>query len=198
MVANVAPQTASSHLARLIAGHMLTVEQQGRHRYYRIANAEVAHAVEALMAITPQASPMVKHVPNAANGLTYARSCYSHLAGKLAVDIAEALQRRGILVESEPKNFVMSDEGRSWFARIGLEFSDAEMRNARFARQCLDWTERRHHIGGQLGCAMLTRFCELKWIATVKDSRAVRVTHEGERQLQKVLGITMARAHAAA
>ena len=124
MVANVAPQTASSHLSRLVQGELLAVEQQGRHRYYRIATGEVANAVEALLAITPR-------------------------------------------------------------ARVGLRFSEAETRRARFARRCLDWTERRHHIGGQLGCAMLSRFRELKWIATVRDSRTVRVTHEGERQLAK-------------
>jgi DNA-binding transcriptional ArsR family regulator len=193
MVANVAPQTASSHLARLVAGKLLTVEQQGRHRYYRLANADVASAVEALLAITPQGngngSRLETHVPAAADGLTFARSCYSHLAGKLAVEIAEALVRRGWLVNGDSKQFAITRTGREWFKQIGLEFSEAEVRHARFARQCLDWTERRHHIGGQLGCAMLTRFRELKWIATVRDSRAVRLTHEGERQLAKRLGV---------
>jgi DNA-binding transcriptional ArsR family regulator len=196
MVANVAPQTASSHLSRLVQGELLAVEQQGRHRYYRIASVEVANAVEALLAITPRAraASVAEHTPRAANGLEYARSCYSHLAGKFAVELADALQRGGFLAAADPKNFTLTDRGREWLEQIGLRFSDAETRHARFARQCLDWTERRHHIGGQLGCAMLSRFRELKWIATVRDSRAVRVTHEGERQLAKRLGLTLTRA----
>jgi hypothetical protein len=116
------------------------------------------------------------------------------LAGKFAVELADALQRGGFLAPADPKNFTLTDRGREWFEQIGVEFSAAEVRHARFARQCLDWTERRHHIGGQLGCAMLSRFRELKWIATVRDSRAVRVTHEGERQLAKRLGLTLTRA----
>jgi len=194
MVANVAPQTASSHLSRLVEGHLLSVEQQGRHRYYRLANAEVASAVEALLAITPNgngnAVSLTQHVPLAANGLTHARTCYSHLAGKLAVDIADALRRRGYLVDSESKGFALPKIGRDWFAKLGIEFTDAELRHPRFARQCLDWTERRHHVGGQLGCAMLKRFRELKWIATVRDSRAIRVTHEGQRELRSRLGVS--------
>jgi DNA-binding transcriptional ArsR family regulator len=197
MVANIAPQTASSHLARMVAGRLLTVEQQGRHRYYRIMNADVANAVEALLAITPRngsASPSgVPHPPRGSNGLVNARSCYSHLAGKVAVEIASALVKRGILEECAPRNFLVSKKGAAWFEHVGLRFTDAEMRHARFARQCLDWTERRPHIGGNLGRAILKRFHELKWIAPVRDSRAVRVTLEGERQLGRLLGLQMAR-----
>jgi DNA-binding transcriptional ArsR family regulator len=198
MVANIAPQTASSHLARMVGGRLLTVEQQGRHRYYRITNAEVANAVEALLAITPHggsnaAASVAPHAPRGSNGLVYARSCYSHLAGKVAVEMTAALLKRGILAECAPRNFVLKKQGRTWFEQIGLTFSEAEMRHARFARQCLDWTERRPHIGGHLGRAMLEHFRGLKWIALVRDSRAVRVTLEGERQLGKLLGLHVAR-----
>lgn len=198
IVANIAPQTASSHLARLVGGRLLTVEQQGRHRYYRITNAEVANAVEALLAITPHsastaASRVAPHAPRGANGLVNARSCYSHLAGKVAVEMTAALVKRGIVAECAPRNFVLNKQGRTWFEQVGLSFSDAEMRNPRFARQCLDWTERRPHIGGHLGRAMLEHFRGMKWIAPVRDSRAVRVTFEGERQFGKLLGLRLAR-----
>jgi hypothetical protein len=198
MIANVAPQTASSHLARMVAGHLLTVEQQGRHRYYRITNAEVANAVEALLAITPRhastaGTTAAPHPPRGSNGLVNARSCYSHLAGKVAVEMAAALMKRGLLDESAPRNFVLKKQGRTWFEQIGLAFTDPEMRHPRFARQCLDWTERRPHIGGHLGRAMLEHFRELKWIAPVRDSRAFRVTLEGERQFGRLLGLHVVR-----
>ena len=197
MVANVAPQTASSHLARMVAGQLLTVEQQGRHRYYRITNADVANAVEALLAITPRngsaSESGVPQAPRGSLGLVNARSCYSHLAGKVAVAMTAALVKRGLLAESAPRNFMVSKQGRAWFEQVGLTFSEAEMRHVRFARQCMDWTERRPHIGGHLGRAMLGRFRELKWIAPVRDSRAIRVTIEGERQFGRLLGLNLAK-----
>jgi len=108
MVANVAPQTASSHLTKLVDGQLLAVEQQGRHRYYRLTNAEVAHAVEALMAIAPRAKQLARDLaPGRLTGdsLAYARTCYSHLAGRLAIAIADALQDRELLVRREPRLF---------------------------------------------------------------------------------------------
>jgi DNA-binding transcriptional ArsR family regulator len=190
MVANVSPPTASSHLSQLVAGRLLTVERQGRHRYYRLADAEVAHAIEALMAVsgrrnaarTMRASP----VPES---LAYARTCYSHLAGRLAVEIADALQKRRYLVREEPRLYSLTAAGQSWFKHLGIVVVDSQCRKSRFARPCLDWSERRHHIAGQLGYAMFERFCQLRWIVRVRESRAVRVTLEGRRRFQDVLGI---------
>lgn len=190
MIANVAPQTASSHLAKLVCGQLLAVEQQGRHRYYRLANSEVAHAVEALMAITPRAKDAVRESTKgrgADNALAYARTCYSHLAGRLGVNIAEALQVRGLLAQSEGNRFALTQRGHEWFERLGIELTAQQMKEPRFARRCLDWTERRHHIAGHLGSAMLARFRELKWIAPIRNTRAVRVTLEGEQKLWELL-----------
>jgi DNA-binding transcriptional ArsR family regulator len=192
MIANVAPQTASSHLTKLVEGRLLLVEQQGRHRYYRLANSEVAHAVEALLAISPKPKPIARNVQAGRapdDALAYARTCYSHLAGRLAVAIAEALETRRLLVRREPKLFSVTQRGREWFAQLGIETVDREMGNPRFATCCLDWTERRHHIAGHLGSAMLARFYELKWIAPMRDSRAVRVTLEGQRKLWELLRV---------
>ena len=192
MIANVAPQTASSHLTKLVDGQLLAVEQQGRHRYYRLAGVDVAHAIEALLAITPRTSNSAVRkswggrAPD--DALAYARTCYSHLAGRLGVDIAEALQVRGLLVKREDR-FVVTQRGREWFAQLGIEITDPHMKDPRLARRCLDWTERRHHIAGHLGSAMLARFRGLKWIAPIRDSRAVRVTLEGERKLWELLRV---------
>ena len=192
IIANVSPQTASSHLSQLVGGRLLMVEQQGRHRYYRLADADVAHAIEALMAVAGSGRSNTAPRTRAAQvpeSLAYARTCYSHLAGRLAVEIADALQKRGYLAREEPTLYSLTSRGQEWFERLGIVFADSHIRNTRFARPCLDWSERRHHIAGQLGSAMLERFCQLKWIAPVRESRAVRVTLEGRRRFREVLGI---------
>jgi DNA-binding transcriptional ArsR family regulator len=191
ILGNVAPQTASSHLSKLLQGKLLMVEDQGRHRYYRLASAEVAHAIEALLALGPcwksDHAVIVPREP--ANGLAYARSCYSHLAGKLGVEIADALLARQLLIKREPRQFAVTPQGREWFAKLGIELTKAQEDQPRFARCCLDWTERRYHLAGKLGSMMLSRFRELKWIAPVRDSRALRVTLTGEREFYKLLRI---------
>ena len=192
LIANVSPQTASSHLSKLISGGLLSVEQQGRHRYYRLADAEVAHAIEALLAI---ASPAMQPSgpPNSARSasgtLTYARSCYSHLAGSLAVQLADALRAREIVAPLGDRIYRVTKSGRSWLEEFGIPVRDRDLHDARFARRCLDWTERRHHIAGRLGSALYGRLRELRWIAPVRDSRAVRVTLEGQRNLKELLGV---------
>jgi DNA-binding transcriptional ArsR family regulator len=195
IIANVAPQTASSHLAKLVSGQILAVEQQGRHRYYRLANAEVGHAIEALLAITAtrsDGSEPVHKTPdrNQPTGtLAYARTCYSHLAGRLGVEIAEALERREYLKPSEPKQFAVTQKGRAWFERLGVDVAKSHWLQPQFARRCLDWSERRHHIAGKLGAELLNRFREMKWIAPTRGSRALRVTIKGEQRFQELLGI---------
>ena len=195
IVANVAPQTASSHLAKLVSGQILAVEQQGRHRYYRLANAEVAHAIEALLAITSSrsnGSRNTKLIPNKTGPtgtLAYARTCYSHLAGRLAVEVVAAFERRDYLRRSEPKRFVVTKKGRGWLEALGVKAAESHWQQPQFARQCLDWTERRHHIAGELGAELLTQLRQLKWIAPVRGSRAVRVTIKGQEKFQELLGI---------
>lgn len=121
--------------------------------------------------------------------LAYARTCYSHLAGRLAVEIADALQKRNYLVREEPRLYSLTAAGQSWFKHLGIAVVDSQMRKSRFARPCLDWSERRHHIAGQLGSALFERLCQLGWIVPVRESRAVRVTLEGRRRFRDVLGI---------
>ncbi len=190
MIANVAPQTASSHLTKLVGGQLLAVEQQGRHRYYRLASSDVAHAIEALLVIAPHANDAAprKSARGPDDTLTYARTCYSHLAGRLAVDIAEALQVCGFVVKRDDR-FAVTQRGREWFAQLGIELTEQQLREPRLARRCLDWTERRHHIAGRLGSAMLVRFRELKWIAPMRESRAIRVTLEGEHKFWELLRV---------
>jgi len=191
MIANVTPQTASSHLSKLVDGELLKVEQQGRHRYYRLAHMEVAHLIEALVAVTPKPKPRRDEAVQPGT-FEYARTCYSHLAGRFAVRIADALQRRELLALREPKRFVITGRGREWFTQLGIAIGEKQMKDAQFARPCLDCTERRYHLAGPLGSAMLARFRELQWIASIASvahTRAVRVTLQGEQKLSELLGL---------
>jgi DNA-binding transcriptional ArsR family regulator len=183
-IANVAPQTASGHLARLIDGGLLSMERQGRHRYYRLSSSEVADAIEALLVLTTRQKRARKVT---AGTLAHARTCYAHLAGWLGVQIAQELERRGLLRPSGPKIYTVTTCGRAWFQSLGVETHDVAPR--RLALRCLDWTERRHHLAGTLGCAMYRRFQELKWLAPMNGSRAVRVTLEGKGRLWDLLRI---------
>lgn len=188
LIANVAPQTASSHLSKMVEGRLLSVEQQGRHRYYRLINAEVAHAIEALLAIVPNDAAGTTSEPRKKPGdIAYARSCYSHLAGQLAVQLADFLQARRMLAPREQKLYHVTASGRAWLEEFGIPIRDRDLKDEKFARRCLDWTERRHHVAGRLGSAMLARFRELKWIAPIRNSRAVRVTVDGQRRISELL-----------
>jgi len=191
-IANVAPQTASGHLAKLIGGGLLTVERQGRHRYYRLLNAEVADAIESLLVLTsrlPSKNKTSCNIQATAGSLAYARTCYSHLAGWLAVQIADRLQERGFLLTDRPKVYSVTPTGHTWFKSFGVKTPLARKTSAETARRCLDWTERRPHLAGNLGCSMFQRFQELGWVARIRDTRAIRVTLEGKRQFWDVLRI---------
>lgn len=189
MIAHIAPQTASSHLSKLISGRLLAVEQQGRHRYYRLANIHVADAIEALLSITPRLKRLSGPPDVPMRPIEYARTCYAHLAGRLAVEIADALRKRDFLRAGALKQYKVTKAGRDWFEQLGIAIAETQTQRPRFARQCLDWTERRHHIAGDLGSAMLRRFQELKWIAANRDTRGVRVTQEGELRLWELLAV---------
>lgn len=190
-VANVAPQTASEHLAKLVKGRLLSVERQGRHRYYRLSGEEVANAVEAIMVLSgkPPASGNGSICAPEVGTIQYARRCYAHLAGWVGVRIADTLQERGLLATGSAKSFTLTPRGRSWFSEIGIKIAEREGAANKFALRCLDWTERRHHLAGPLGRAMYHRFGQLKWIAPIGETRVVRVTHEGKRKLWDLLQI---------
>jgi len=188
--ANVAPQTASGHLATLVQGGLLRVETQGRHRYYRLAGPDVGNALEALGGLAP--APRVRdHEPDDVKVLRFARTCYNHLAGRLAVDIHSAMRRSGLLAPvDEKQQSGLTDLGRKWLVEIAQGRPLKLGRREEFARLCLDWTERQHHLGGPLGCALLTCLCEAKWIVRMRG-RAVRVTVNGRVALGKQLGLAL-------
>ncbi len=207
--ANIAPQTASEHLAKLVKGRLLSVERQGRHRYYRLAGAEIADAVEALLVLT--ARPHSERPRANANGngnssaltpahgtIEHARTCYGHLAGWLGVRITQSLLERNYLQEANAKSYAVTPQGREFFASLNIKLpplnssSAATKKSAqqKLARRCLDWTERRHHLAGTLGCALYQRLRELRYLAPIPNTRIIRVTLEGRTQLYHLLRIS--------
>ena len=190
--AHVSPQTASEHLSRLTEGGFITVQRLGRHRYYKLANEEVAYVVESLLVLSAPPPTRAKANPPPLGSLEYARTCYAHLAGRAGVAITDALVREGYLAPRGSSTFSVTDRGQAWFSQQGIAVPNvSKATEAKFARQCPDWTERRPHLAGTLGVAMYRRFAELGWIQETRKSRIVRITLEGRRGLAKHLYLSV-------
>ncbi len=185
-IAGVSAQSASMHLGQLLDGGFLTARQQGRHRYYAIATPEVAHVIEALGVIsTPN-----KHKPsNADRDLCYARTCYDHLAGELGVQLAVALERKGLMVADGDVDYELTATGENFLQQWQIETAALRHSRRSFARRCRDWTERKDHLAGALGAAICQKLLEFRWITRDRQSRAVHVSLAGKQQLARQLGL---------
>jgi DNA-binding transcriptional ArsR family regulator len=184
---------ASAHLARLTRGGLIEVEQEGRHRYYRLAGPLVAAALEALaplatMALRPRArSPETE-------ALRRGRTCYDHLAGALGVALAQGLEKKRLLKPGDGKQLTVTAKGERWFAEmLGIETAQLRPGRLGIARLCLDGTERRHHLAGPLGAALLRRCQERGWV-TPSGGRAVTLSRSGTNWLRETLGVTLPKA----
>ena len=185
--AEVSAPTASSHLNRLRAAGFLTVSKQGRHRYYSLADERVGRAFEALAALAPSRPVRSLRQSRVAEHLRYARTCYDHLAGASAVALTETLLHNGDLVAGE-ETYELTDAGARRLTDFGLDLAALARARRSFAHPCLDWSERRHHIGGALGAALLSRMIELRWLRRDADSRAVRLEPPARKGFRDVLG----------
>lgn len=181
--AGVTKQTMSAHLSKLLDAALVTVEQQGRHRYFRLANEDVAGLLESLMGVAFRTGATRMLSSPREPALRKARVCYDHLAGEVGVGVYEALTRHGALAASED-GLRLTKSGEEWFARMGVNTEAAARQRRIFCRPCMDWSERRFHLAGALGAALLNRFRELGWVKFDKHSRVVRITPMGERELQ--------------
>jgi DNA-binding transcriptional ArsR family regulator len=190
-LAGIAPSTATEHLARLEDGGLIASVRQGRARYVRLAGADVARALEALAVIAP---------PKRANGLRAwrhgedlraARSCYDHLAGVAGVALADALVERGVLEPGEG-GFAITAPGERRLASFGLDVAAILGARRSTARACLDWSERRPHIGGALGAALLAELLKRRWLRRRSDGRALNVTAAGRAGLDANFGMAIA------
>lgn len=189
-LARVSPPTASGHLARLTEARLVTVERQGRHRYYRLANADVADALEALMALAVAGAPRYRPAAAGDEAVRFARTCYDHLAGRLGVGLTWSLVERGYLRASDD-GFALTGTGEAALRRFGID-TDALRRGRRpLARRCLDWSERRPHVGGALGAAIFARLRDLGWVRSRRNSRAVALSEGGRAGLERAFALSL-------
>lgn len=192
-LARVAPSTATEHLNRLIAGGLLVERRQGRHRYVELASPHVAQLLEDLIGYVRPAPEPVRSLraATASAALARARACYDHLAGRLGVEVTDAMTRAGLL--RQRGGFALTDDGLAWLAST-VDVDPGSLRHTRrpLARACLDWTERRPHLGGVAGAQLCRHFLDQRWITRIGTSRAVRVTPAGESALRDLFGISSA------
>lgn len=178
--AGVTPQTASFHLEKLLQGNLLAVEKQGRHRYYRLANPEIAALLENVIVLSAltghgRSKPGPKDGP-----MRKARTCYDHLAGSLGTKLFDALLQQRILTAGD-SGFAISDHGWKIFKRMGLDMQSLQSGRRPHCRACLDWSERRPHLAGALGAILLEYFLYCEWVKKTPHSRVLEITHKGER-----------------
>jgi DNA-binding transcriptional ArsR family regulator len=190
VVADVTPSTASVHLQRLKAERLVKVFAQGKHRYYSLEGANVAAALEALSVLAGGARPPFE--PNAPNRLRAARTCYDHIAGTLGVSLHDRFQTLGWLsADSRPSLNAceLTLRGAKAFESLGIDIEATRILRRRFAYACVDWSERRPHLGGALGAALLNVALKRKWILQDLDSRALGVTNLGRREMMTRFGL---------
>jgi DNA-binding transcriptional ArsR family regulator len=190
VVANVSPSTTSVHLDRLKAARLVNVQVRGKHRFYSLAGANVARALEGLTVLAGVSRP--KLVPNTPSRLRAARTCYDHMAGVLGVllhDRLKALRWLSTGTKSNKKAYELTNNGTEALATLGIEIEELRALRRRLACPCLDWSERRPHLGGALGAALLNVALKRKWVIQDLDSRALAITSFGRRELQSRFGL---------
>jgi DNA-binding transcriptional ArsR family regulator len=182
-------QNISMHLSKLVQADLLSVERQGRHKYFRLSKPEVAHVIESIASLVPsQAHKQIIDNPQESS-IRYCRTCYDHLAGKVAVQITEALLKQKI-IHLEGKEYVVKSKGINFFLGLGINIVELKSTRRAFAKPCLDWSERKHHLAGALGAAMLTKFISLGYIQKYKSSRAAIPTSLGQTRFYELFKIS--------
>lgn len=183
MVSNLSATSVSNHLSKLLKGEIVKVDVQGRHRYYSFANPEVAYVVESLASLANKKPPPKSNKTLSKNEIKYCRTCYDHLAGKVGVQITDKLLSQEMILLKD-KTFVVTENGRKFFKDFGLELAELQKQRRHFAKACLDWSERKYHISGSLGAALLDKMLQLDWLRRTKNSRAIVITSIGQNGLR--------------
>lgn len=189
VVAEVSPSTTSAHLRRLETHRLVRVLAQGKHRYYSLANENVADALEALSVVA--GCSREAFVNSAPARLRAARTCYDHLAGTLGVRLHDRLRELKWLRAAGDRAYEITPAGATGLQEIGVDVDGARALRRRFATACLDWSERRDHLAGALGAALLATALKKKWIVLDLDSRIVTVTPRGRWELKERLGVVL-------
>ena len=182
---DVTPSTASSHLARLQDGELITLSRQGRHRYFRIAGPQVAVMLEGLMNIASTGMRRIRRAGPINEEMRRARICYDHLAGEAAIHLLERLRKKSF-ISSEDQTMALTQSGEDWCGRIGIDLAPLRSKRRRLCRACLDWSERRMHLAGALGAAILDRLFSLRYAEREVGSRVVILSPQGERFIERL------------
>jgi DNA-binding transcriptional ArsR family regulator len=189
--ANISAQSASAHLAKLVEGGLLHAEAQGRHRYFRIASADVAAVIESIASLDVATRPRRPRAPLPSRStpveFLHARTCYGHLAGEMAVKILAAMLRQRWLT-ADGHDFELTRAGEAGLAALDLDVAAARQARRVFARACVDLSQRRPHLGGVLGDALLDLYVERGWIQRHRRSRVVSITPQGDETFRRVFG----------
>ncbi|MDM0114725.1 metalloregulator ArsR/SmtB family transcription factor [Variovorax sp. J22R133] len=186
VVAEVAPSTASTHLARLRDQGLIDSLAQGKHRYFRLAGSDVAAALEGLLAVAGAARATFR--PSTPTRLRAARTCYDHIAGAAGVALHDHFQKQGWLSAIDDSSYDLTPVGARAMEKLGLDVQAARGRRRRFACACLDWSERRPHLGGALGAAWLDLSLRRGWVRQDLDSRALTLTAKAKREMPELFG----------
>jgi DNA-binding transcriptional ArsR family regulator len=186
--ANISAQSASNHLSKLIQANIVVVEKQGRHRYYRCAGSHVAQAIESLAGlVNVDQNKRIAAAPP--DEITHARTCYDHLAGKVGVAVTHAMLDKKIIRPREKNKYEVTATGEKWFASFNIDIGELKNMKRSFAHPCLDWSERKHHVAGALGSALLTMMLEKDWIRKKRNTRALLITPKGQIAFREKLAI---------
>jgi DNA-binding transcriptional ArsR family regulator len=190
IAAGVSPQTTSGHLGKLSTARLIGVTRQGRHRYYRLAGPHVGQMLESIMGVALTGPPRFQPKSLRDEQMRQARTCYDHIAGVLGVALADRLsERKHVVLEDEAGE--VTPAGVEFLSKLGVSLADTRKKRRIFCRACLDWTERRPHIGGAVGAALAERCFELKWIERMREGRALIVTPAGRRGLVEFFALSI-------
>lgn len=190
VVADISASSVSNHLAKLLEADIVKAEIQGRHRYYSFAKPEAAYVVESLANLAGNRSSVMPKKEIDVQGVKYCRTCYDHLAGFVGVKVTEALEQKGFLKKSN-KAYLVTEKGWKWFAKLDVFKDDLTNNRRPLTRQCLDWSERRPHLAGQLGSVFLEKMSARKWFKKVQFSRELIITPKGQKEFYDLLGVVL-------
>jgi len=189
IVADVTPSTASVHLQRLLTQRLVKVLAQGKHRYYSLEGANVAAALESLSVLAGR--PRDIFVPNTPNRLRAARTCYDHIAGTVGVSLHDRFKALGWLssgAKGGEKSYELTLGGTNAFESLGIDLQEIRRLRRRFAYACVDWSERRPHLGGAVGAAICSESLARGWVSRMAETRAVAITPLGARMFREAFG----------
>lgn len=188
--ANISSTAASNHLSKLLDAEILKVEIQGRHRYYSFSRPEIAYVIESLATLANDKNVKIDKPKVETKGLRYCRTCYDHLAGFVGVKVVEAIEKNGFIKKSE-SIYTVTKKGWIWFGELDINKNELINNRRPLTRQCLDWSERRPHLAGQLGAVFLEKMLQRNWFKKVQFSREMVITSKGREQLFHLLGVDL-------